>query len=287
MKIKECKTEDLIIKRKNNKCAIYDKRQEKFLTPFLYDKINLSNKYHIVWKCNCDTNGKIVDVYYSALIDNKGNVIQNDDYIFIIFDGVREDVCVVCTKNYKNCFLYNINKGIISNGYNQIIKACDDIPDFTDFWIGTIWEIDENKELIDKQSDLLYKDGTIVPFAMTFDYEYYTDNCLKLLERYGPEIIYFFNINRFVSFKFKKLDIIYSVLEYAERKNLVDKDLIKCLDKMIMCLSLHKKTLTKPLYDEDDFLCIKECLLKLKIKDENIKNNYIEKIKKTLTTFEK
>ena len=120
MENRESDTNNLIVVRRNGKCALFDSGQSAYLTQFLYDMILITplNK-HILTRW-----GKDNSIIYSAFVDNKGEITEINNFIFG-HRGILTIADTIMAYNMKNKKGYIINsKGKkLSSGYKNIIPT--------------------------------------------------------------------------------------------------------------------------------------------------------------------
>lgn len=204
----ESNTNNLVVSEKNGKCAIYDKSQSVYLTPHLFDHIKLSkHNYHIVYKAtNVMVDGAPVpEVYYSAIVDNCGNIKEMPDLIFawspLTFNMF--DVCVAYSKKDNKTFLVNADGKKLSKGFKRIISVdfkCNH-EELFDFGLYFGLEFDKNNECgepVITSRKLIYFDGTEI--NVTFNNVQSDYDCkvnefedieilVSHIKKYGPNII--------------------------------------------------------------------------------------------------
>ena len=159
--------EDLIIAKKNGKCAIFNKETSEFLTKHEFDKIILSKSgHHIAYRVNdkdevINNNDNIfnhkIKISYSAIIDNYGNVKEFEDIVFGDYGEFNNDLCPALYKKTGKIHLVDYNKGIISDGFDDIVLIDNNAP----LGIYTAF-IYYNKDKPTRSIHLLFQDGNII-----------------------------------------------------------------------------------------------------------------------------
>jgi len=199
--VQDVKFEDLIVAKKNGKFAIFNKENSTFITNHEFDKILLSKSgHHIAFRTddfinetdeNLEYRGKIT---YSVVIDNYGNIKEFEDIDFGFYGEFIEDICPALYKKTGKVHLVNYNKGIISDGFEEIVPLNKRTP----LGIYTAYDYDEKTKL-KKLSNLLFEDGSIIDVNVIYGsacgqmYEITDinnfDKMLEFIKKYGANII--------------------------------------------------------------------------------------------------
>lgn len=127
----ESKPSDLIVAKKDGKCAIFNIEHSVFLTDHIYDGILLSkSNYHIVFNASDLINDdgtsvpKMGEITYSAIVDNFGKVTEYPNLVFG-YNGVFSEygVCPALEKLTNKVYLVNHLGLILSSGYDRIVPV--------------------------------------------------------------------------------------------------------------------------------------------------------------------
>lgn len=203
--IRETKVEDLIIAKKNNKYAIFNKEISEFLTEHLYDMIILSySGNHIV--CNYDTfidedgNECPNNITYSAIVDNQGHLTSFPTLEFG-FNGAFNmfNVCPARFKETNKVHLVDANGNILSAGYDRIYRI--DKQNDLGIYCGVYYYPPEEKRSFEdniKSRAILNYNGKEIKFTISSEI-YNNDvkvaelqdinNIESYIKSYGPNII--------------------------------------------------------------------------------------------------
>ena len=239
---------DLVVAKKNDKFAIFNKENSTFLTNHEFDRILLSESgHHIVQKADdlIDEDGRLLKhwgkITYSAVIDNHGNIKEFEDIDFGYNGAFIGDICAAFNKKTGKVHLVDYYKGIISEGFVRILPLNRDNQ--AEIYYGLKRNPSTNDLEFDK---FLYRDGSTINVTLDNSSEYWKDckineitniDDLKvLLEKYGADILEFTPL-----FIFNQLDNFYQILKTINQfhpKQLVYT--IKFLDKNIKCLDIIK-----------------------------------------------
>ena len=119
----ESDSRDLIAVSRNNKQALFDKKQGTYLTPFNYDTIIISEfGPHIAVKL--DKEGSYKE---TALVNNKGEIKKFENLIFghkSMF-SIEQTIIAVNYKT-KKYYIMDNNGNLLTNGYNMIVAINKD-----------------------------------------------------------------------------------------------------------------------------------------------------------------
>lgn len=126
------RSKDLVCVEKNEKLAIFDKKQGVYLTPFIYDYVVISPYgYHVV--ANFDDIVDMNKVYknvgeqvFCGLMDNDGNVRKLEGFEFAYIGHFCQlGVCSAVCKENKKQYLINHYGKVLSEGYERLIPVDD------------------------------------------------------------------------------------------------------------------------------------------------------------------
>lgn len=206
---RESNPKDLIISEKNRKYAIYDSSQSIYLTQHIYDGIILSDYgHHIVYKAHDFVNdeGHVLqgrgDMYYSAIVDNQGNIKEFDDILFgYLYYPFYENVNPAELKSTGKIHLVTSEGKIISNGYKQI-RALSSKENNLGLYFGLDYPVIDDRAGEETKRVLIYKDGTEIELPLrdhnlsSYHKRYYKlddllsiEKCAEMIKAFGPNII--------------------------------------------------------------------------------------------------
>lgn len=162
----ESKPKDLIVSKKNSKCAIFDKEQSIYLTEHVYDGILLSScGNHIVYKSEdfITDEGEVMpcrgEIFYSAIVNNFGEVREFPNLVFGYNGSFNNNVCTALNKATNLVHLVNANGEILSAGY-QRIKPVD-----IECNLGLYYGINYGKNQDVEKRVLIYQNGEEITLA--------------------------------------------------------------------------------------------------------------------------
>ena len=151
---------DLIISKKNGKCAIYDKEQSIYLTEHIYDGIIISScGNHIVYKAKdliADSGVRISgrgEIFYSAVVNNFGEVKEFPNLVLGYNGGFNNNICPALNKTTNFVHLVDGNGDILTEGF-QRIKPVD-----TECNLGLYYGINYGNNQDIQKRVLLYQNG--------------------------------------------------------------------------------------------------------------------------------
>lgn len=259
---------DLIISERRGKFAIYDARQGLYLTPFIYDAINISKtEPHIVLKCGKDNrnafSGKIL---YSATIDNNGKLTEFPDLDFS-FNSIFEDgVSIAHNKKDNLDYLVNTEGKLISKGYKNICHF-GGIKKNYNLYLCYDLEQDNHNILKKVNLTLIYKDGSEIPLKIISTEDKYDElmraytspdldrleKVIKNIEKYGVNIITLADSNLFKNSKnyFDMIEKINDIFIENAKKTENYADLIENFEYLVDILLKYSKIV-------DNNACIKK-----------------------------
>lgn len=195
------KFEDLVVAKKNEKLAIFNKENSTYLTEYEFDRILLSESgHHIVYRSDdlIDEDGRLLKhwgtITYSAVVDNYGNVKEFEDIDFGYNGSFVGDICPALYKKTGKVHLVDYNKGVISEGFKRIVPL--DRKNLYGIYRGLEYDEELKTLALDK---LIFEDGSIIDVNIEDSsavYQTYQitdiktfDDMIELIKKYGANII--------------------------------------------------------------------------------------------------
>lgn len=169
--------QDLIVVERKGKVALFDSRQSLYLTPFIYDKILVSQtEPHVVLKCGKELNKNKNEIFsgkilYSAIVDNFGTLNEIPDIEFSFNSLFIDGVSVAKNKKDNLCYLVDANGKLLSKGYKNI-QHFGGIN--KNYGLYLACDVNYDNSNIRKVSNLqlIYKDGSEIPLNIESTEDY-------------------------------------------------------------------------------------------------------------------